>query len=129
MTSDRLWRVRLTAAAEEDVQDILLWTAVNFGEGQARAYADTLTRAIEALMAGPYIAGARERNDIARGVFVLPVARERRRGRHIVVYRVGSTKEPPIIEVLRLLHDSMDMPRHLAFGQDNGDRITNGGRG
>jgi len=33
MTSDRLWRVRLTAAAEEDVQDILLWTAVNFREG------------------------------------------------------------------------------------------------
>jgi toxin ParE1/3/4 len=49
----RTWPVRLAAAAEDDFQDVLRWTAEHFGDRQARVYARTLSMAFEALAAGP----------------------------------------------------------------------------
>ena len=79
----------------------------------------TLTAAIEALTEGPDVIGSRKSNDIGEGVRVLHVAREGRKGRHFVLYRVRSQAEPPAIDVLRLLHDSMDLPRHVVSTKDN----------
>lgn len=107
------WLVRLTAAAEADIQDILRWTVAQFGEAQARSYAETLSAALEALAVGPTIIGAKARNDIARGLFTLHVARNGRKGRHFVMFRIGRDQGREVIEVLRLLHDAMDLPRHL----------------
>ena len=59
------WQLRLTRAAEDDYRNILRWTLEQFGEAQARLYAETLTRTIESLAAGPEVAGSRRRNDIA----------------------------------------------------------------
>ena len=109
----RLWRVRLTAAAEADFQDILRWTLEQFGEAQARIYAETLTMALDALAAGPTVIDAKARNDIAKGLFTLHVARHGRKGRHFVIFRIGHDRDRKVIEVLRLLHDGMDLPRHL----------------
>ena len=113
MAERRRWRVRLTTSAETDFQDILRWTSEQFGETQANTYADTLSEAIKALTAGPDIAGAKERDDITEGLMALHVARGGRKGRHFVLYRVGDESEPFLIDVLRLLHDAMDLPRHL----------------
>ena len=107
------WRVRLTRSAETDFDNILHWTSERFGEAQARIYADTLNEAIEALMEGPDVAGARRRDEISEGLMTLHVARGGRRGRHFVLYRVGGEGEPLQIDVLRLLHDAMDLPSHL----------------
>ena len=117
MTSRR-WRVRLTAAGEADVRDIVRWTANRFGVAQARAYADTLSRAIRALAEGPAVPGARRREDIAKGIMALHVARGGRKGRHIVLYRVAAPVSPPGIDVLRVLHDAMDLPRHMGETKD-----------
>ena len=113
MTGDRQWRIRLTSAAEDDFRNILRWTEDHFGKTQARTYANTLTSAIQALTAGPRIPGARERNEIVDGIMSLHVARKGRRGRHLVLFRVGLPGNPPTIDVLRLLHDSMDLPRQF----------------
>ena len=43
----------------------------------------------------------------------LHVARDGRKGRHFVMFRVGSIDGRDVIDVLRLLHDSMDLERHL----------------
>ena len=118
MTGDQCWRVRLTAAAESDIRKILQWTAERFGRAQARIYSETLTRAIQALIAGPHLAGSRRRGEIAGGLFTLHVARGGRKGRHLVLYRVDDTGERLTIEVLRLLHDSMDLVRHVGTVQD-----------
>lgn len=107
------WPVRLTAAAEADFQEILRWTAQSFGEAQARVYAETLSAALEALADGPTIIGAKARDDIARGLFTLHVARRGRKGRHFVMFRIGHDQGHEVIEVLRLLHDAMDLVRHL----------------
>jgi len=110
----RAWRVRLTEQAESDLLDISKWTAENFGARQAESYAETVTLAIEALNDGPTILGAKARDEIAPGVCTLHVARHGRKGRHFVVFRVAEGK---IVEVLRLLHDSMDLARHVPEGE------------
>jgi toxin ParE1/3/4 len=109
----RSWPIRLTAAAEVDFQGILRWTLEQFGEVQAQVYADTLSTALESLAAGPKVIGAIARNDIAKGLFTLHVARHARKGRHFIMFRVGRDKNREVIEVLRLLHDAMDVARHL----------------
>jgi toxin ParE1/3/4 len=104
------WTLRLAARAKQDISDILAWTGENFGRQQAGTYAETLTLALEALVEGPNVLGAKPRDDIFPGVVVLHVARNGRKGRHFVVFRVGAEN---CIDVLRVLHDSMDLPGHF----------------
>lgn len=110
-----VWTVRLGRQAEHDYIEILQWTTKTFGEGQASTYAETIARAIEALEDGPDVLGARARDDIQPGIRTLHVARLGRAGRHFVVFRVAGSN----IDVLRMLHDSMDLPRHLPAANDH----------
>jgi toxin ParE1/3/4 len=107
------WQVRLAAAAQFDYDEILLWTLEQFGERQALAYAEIIDDAFEALRDGPSLVGVRARDDIAPGLFSLHVARKKRRGRHFVLFRVERRGSARVIEVLRILHDSMDLARHF----------------
>ena len=107
----RKWTVRLTAAAEDDFEDVVQWTRDRFGEAQALVYAETVSIAIEALCEGPSVIGAKSRDEILKGLFSLHTARQGRKGRHFVMYRIASAGDA--IEVLRILHDSMDLPRHV----------------
>lgn len=106
------WTVRLSAAAEADYRQILRWTFENFGSVQARSYADTLSSALKALNAGPAIIGVKARAEIGNNIHTLHVARNGRKGRHFVMFRVDSIQGVDVIDVLRLLHDSMDLARH-----------------
>ena len=110
------WNIRLGRQAESDYAEIAQWTAKTFGAGQAETYAETVSLAIQALREGPEIAGAKTRDDIGPGIRTLHVARHGRRGRHFVVFRIGGDQS---IDVLRLLHDSMDLTRHIAAGNDS----------
>jgi len=112
-TGKHHWPVRLAAAAQDDFQEILRWTAEQFGEEQARIYAQALSAALEEPSTGPKPIGALARSDIAKGLFTLHVARHGRRGRHLVMFRIGHDQRGDVIEVLRLLHDAMDLLRHL----------------
>ena len=105
-----VWEVRLAAQAELDFSEIITWTIENFGERQAEAYAETLTLAIEALHDGSEQLGVKARHDIGPGISTLHVARQGRSGRHFVVF---SEAKDQYIDVLRLLHDSMDLARHI----------------
>jgi toxin ParE1/3/4 len=113
----RKWRVRLSALAELDFANIVAWTSENFGAQQAATYRDTLVRAIGELADGPDVAGSKARNDILPGLRVLHVARHGRRGRHFLLYRL---REGRIIEIGRILHDQMDLQRHVQFPTDEG---------
>lgn len=104
------WAVRLSHQAERDVEDILAWTVARFGYQKAEIYAEMLALTLEALVDGPDDIGVTKRDDIMHGICALHVARYGKRGRHYVVFQV---KEDCLIEVLRILHDSMDLARHL----------------
>ncbi len=114
MARKETYSVRLSAVAEADFQNILHWTVEQFGETQARSYAKTLSSALEILVDGPTAMGARARDDIAKGLFTLHVARQGRRGRHFLLFRIGKNEEHNVIDVLRILHDAMDLPRHVS---------------
>ncbi|HEY7804348.1 MAG TPA: type II toxin-antitoxin system RelE/ParE family toxin [Orrella sp.] len=105
-----VWKVLLADQAELDLLEITIWTAENFGRRQADVYAETITLAIEALHNGPDILGVDEREEIGPDIRTLHVARNGRKGRHFVVFR-GAPRQT--IEVLRLLHDSMDLAQHV----------------
>jgi toxin ParE1/3/4 len=107
------WLVRLTAAAAADIDAIVAWTAEHMGEAQARTYARTLVAALRDLKEGPALSGATERHEIAKGLFSLHVRRRGRKGRHVVLFRLGTDAERLCIDVLRILHDAMDLQRHV----------------
>jgi toxin ParE1/3/4 len=109
------WRVRLSTAAELDFANILKWTTENFGVRQSRLYRDTLLQAIGALANGPDVAGSKPRDEIMRDLRTLHVARLGRRGRHFLLYRVAPGR---IIDIVRILHDGMDLQRNLPFDRD-----------
>ena len=111
----RRWTIHLAAAAERDFQEILRWTVANFGPRQAKTYSRTLSSALHDLALGPAIPGARLREDISPGINTLHVARK---GRHFVVFRVAASNSSEVIDVLRLLHDSMDLPRYVAASNE-----------
>ena len=116
------WTVRLAAAATGDFRTILQWTARRFGDHrQARLYAETLQDALKALVEGPSAIGCRPRDDIAPGIFTLHVARQGRRGRHFILFRVSRETGGNFVDVLRLLHDAMDLRQHLPPSPDDPD--------
>jgi toxin ParE1/3/4 len=104
------WLVQLAAAAQSDYDDILLWTFDHFGERQMRVYSEAIDDALAALRNGPLSAGVRVR-DAKLGLFSLHVARNKRKGRDIILFRVKHQQN--VIHVVRMLHDSMDIERHL----------------
>ena len=106
------WKIRQTPDARRDGAKIVRWTIKHFGARQAQIYAETIALAMAALRDGPGIPGVRQRGDLGPGIHTLHVARNRRKGRHFIVFRIGDDR---IIDVLRLLHDSMDLPSHLPF--------------
>lgn len=113
MTEGQTWIVRLTNAAAADQTAIVTWTTEQFGTVQARAYGDALSAALIALHGGPTTLGVMRRDELGKDICTLHVAREKRRGRHFIVFRVHGGVQPPLIEVLRILHDAMDLTRHL----------------
>ncbi len=108
------WRIRLANAAERDFVAIVQWTDHHFGPRQAKVYQTTLRRALSALLEGPSTLGVHSRPDLGADVVCLHVARKGRKGRHFVVFRAHA--DAHIIEVLRILHDSMDLARQHGSG-------------
>ena len=106
----QVWTVRLARQAQADLDEILMWTSRNFGPVQTRTYATTIKLAIKALGEGPDALGAQARDEVRPGVRILHIARQGRQGRHFLVFRAANGK---IIEVLRILHDRLELARHL----------------
>jgi toxin ParE1/3/4 len=113
--AEQRWRVRLGAAAEVDFANILKWTAENFGARQSRVYRDMLVQAIGELADGPDAAGSKARDEIMAGLRTLHVARRGRRGSHFLMYRAAPNST---IEIVRILHDGMDLQRHVPSAPD-----------
>ena len=104
------WHIRLGIEAERDFTRIVKYTADTFGERQAAIYQITLIEALTTLHSGPDVPASAARDEILPGLRSLHVARQSRRGRHFIMYRdVGAQ----VIEVVRILHDAMDLARHI----------------
>ena len=76
---------------------------------QATKYTDALRLAVELLAAKPDRPGTIDRSNLRQGY------RSYHQQRHLIFYRVVGQD----IEIIRILHDSMDVPRH--FPEDDAE--------
>jgi toxin ParE1/3/4 len=113
-------RYVLSPFAEQDIEAILEWTHQHFGEKGRLRYEALLTQAIRDVAADPRRAGSHARPEIAaKGwTYHLRYSRDRvkksagrvHRPRHFLLYR---TSDDGQVEIGRVLHEGMDLERHL----------------
>ncbi len=112
-------RYRLSDAAQADVINILAWTHEQFGEAARLRYESLIVTAFRDVATQPDRPGSIARPELGAGVrsWHLRLSRDRmgagaeavRRPRHLLVYRF----EPTVLVVGRVLHDAMELARHL----------------
>jgi toxin ParE1/3/4 len=113
-----LAELRVTGPARRDLAAISRWSLEHFGEAAALRYGTLIAQALRDLQADPARPGSKERPDImipSARTYHLALSRSRVTGgkvkepRHFVVYRYREG----VLEVIRILHDSRDLERHL----------------
>ena len=94
-------RIELHAAAETDIIQIAEYGASQFGIKQAQFYHEEMIKQFELVAEYPQIGRTLKplRSDLYRFGF----------GRHVIIYAVT----PDTVEIRRILHDRMDILRHL----------------
>lgn len=112
--------IRLSAAAESDILGLLAYTDRHFGSIARRRYEALLVTALQDLAADPLRPGSIARPELGEAVRSYHLRHSRRRARiaegvvqqprHLLLYR---TLWPELIGVGRVLHDAMDLERHL----------------
>jgi toxin ParE1/3/4 len=111
--------VRIAAPAQNDISNIWIWTVERFGHAAALRYETLIDQAISDLADDPERPAAKERPDLLPGVWLYHLAFSRahvprdqavKSPRHFVMFR---HVQPGVIEILRILHDSRDLARHL----------------
>lgn len=113
-------RYRLSPLAEQDLEAILTWTHEHFGEQGRIRYEALLVRAILDVVADPQRPGCQPRPELAPGAMTFHLLRSRdhvpnatgrvRQPRHFLLFRIAADG---CLEIGRVLHDSMDLERHL----------------
>ena len=113
-------RFVISPAAERDIESILAWTHERFGASGRRRYEALLVCAILDVADDAERTGSRNRPEIAAAARTYHLYHSRNRvetatgrvrhPRHFLLYR---TCEDGRIEIGRVLHDSMDLARHL----------------
>jgi toxin ParE1/3/4 len=110
----------IVAAAAKDIESILRWTQNQFGEQARIRYEALLGRAIVNLAENPARAGIRKRPEISPPAHTYHLWHSRKRvkasvegvekPRHFIVFRVSGSGN---LEIGRVLHDSMELGKHL----------------
>lgn len=118
--------VRLSAAAEADIISMFIWTEDRFGHAARRRYQALLITALRDIASDPERPGSAARPELGPAVrsYHLRYSRERasvlegvvRTPRHLLLYRA---MVPDIVGVGRVLHDAMEVERHLPADYGN----------
>ncbi len=111
---------RISNAARTDIVDILRSSQLQFGGAARHRYQALILTALQEIAALPQRIGTAGRDDIAPGLRSYHLTHSRqsarqsrayvKKPRHIVFYRVLTGD---VIEVVRLLHDAMDVQLHF----------------
>jgi toxin ParE1/3/4 len=114
-----MFRYRLSEAAQGDILGALAWTHERFGEPARLRYEGLIVAALRDVASAPERPGSLARPELGARVRswhlrlsrvqVEPGVNVVRRPRHFLVYRF----EPGLVEVGRVLHDAMELARHM----------------
>jgi toxin ParE1/3/4 len=117
MSSMRLF---IAPAAEQDMEAVLRWTHDEWGEQASRRYEALLVQAIIDVATNPDLPGSNRRREIAANARTYHLTHSRnhiatnvgrvKRPRHFLLYRI---RPDGPVEIGRVLHESMDIARHL----------------
>jgi len=94
-------KIRLTQAAEQQLEDIWFYTLNEWGEVQAVQYVSMIEQGISQLLDNPYIGKARP--EIKKDLRSLQIQK------HLVFYRVSTE----CIDIIGILHSRMDTGKWL----------------
>ncbi len=113
-------RFAIAPAAERDIRAILAWTHEQFGQQGRLRYEALLVRAILDVAEDPERIGSLARPEILPTVRtyhlrhgrdrVKPAGHRVRSPRHFLLYRI---RDDGRVEIGRVLHERMDLARHL----------------
>jgi toxin ParE1/3/4 len=106
-------RLRVSAAARRDIKKALRLSEQRWGPAQRQTYRALIEEALLDLLENPEQPASRPRDEIRSGVRTFHIARRGRPGRHFVVYPLGPDGT---FEVMRLLHDALDLSRAFSPG-------------
>ncbi len=95
---------RLSALAKKDLNNIFKYTIRNWGEVQAKEYAQKLSDGFDLLSQKPNIGKSRE--NLYQSALSLPI------GSHIIFYAINKDLDTKI-EIARILHKRMDIENQL----------------
>jgi toxin ParE1/3/4 len=101
------WRIDIAFLAQADLRGILDWTGREFGAAQRRRYRSIILAALNRLRGGPEVPGSQLVGPVRPSLRRLRVGP---RARHVLIYRAEPGRR---VIMLRILHDGMDLPRHL----------------
>jgi toxin ParE1/3/4 len=112
--------VIIAPKARSDIASILAWTERNYGPQTLKRYGKLIAKAIEQVAANPELAGSSKRPEIAEGCRTYHLICSRRSAgragdrirhpRHFLLYPVS---ESNVVEIGRVLHDSMELEANL----------------
>lgn len=118
-------RLRLSKEADIDQLEIWVYTAEKFGLAQADRYKRLIGQALRDIARDPHRNGVVPRAEIAPDLYSYPISLSATRSgtrihqaRHFVLYLILSEKE---IGVSRILHDSMEISRHIPMTHLQGE--------
>ena len=94
-------RYALSPAAQSDLDSIWDYSLRHWGEAQAETYTRSIRAACEALAKGTLV--SRSAEEIRAGYRKAAV------GSHVMFFRIRDD----VVEIMRILHQSMDVDRHL----------------
>lgn len=110
--------VDVSPQAERELEAVLVYSATEFGLAAALRYQTLIDQAFADLAENPTRIGVSAREDLPPGFWLYPIRYSRDRvardhhvksASHVVVFRFDDHQ----VEVLRLLHDAMDIPGRL----------------
>lgn len=109
----------LSGLANTDLEEILAWSDREFGQAAAQRYEALLFQTFRDIAQDPARLGSHQHAEVSEDVrfYHLRFSRRVRDGevavrepRHFVVYFIARRG---VIEIIRILHDSRDVARHL----------------
>jgi len=113
-------KYRISAEARQDLADILVYSAQQFGPAARQRYQTLLVSSFNLIAAEPHGPVSRARDELHEGLRSLHLAHAQRgipanqrvaQPRHVVFYRIAAED---IVEIVRLLHEVMEPKEHLA---------------
>jgi toxin ParE1/3/4 len=117
--------LRIAREAASEIEQLLTHSAATFGPAARRRYEQLIAVALNEIRRDPMLPGSAARDDLRAGLraFHLSHARAKaRRGgrtvlrpRHFIIYRVPDEKA---VDIIRVLHDAMDLSDHIAAVDD-----------